>query len=174
MRICTWCVFRCADLLSKSVCVASAFRIYYFHTTHTSASEDFTCTPPCLRLRVLIGDPADLILEDDTYDIFIWTVIEPCMGVVCACLPTLGPLFQGSHSVESFIGSIRSYLGIDSQSQTSKSNVNHRQMSDDGIVLTSIHARDLDDAESHNFAEEGIYVHTKMSKSETERHTSQV
>ena len=114
-----------------------------------------------------------LILEDDTYDIFIWTVIEPCTGVVCACLPTLGPLFQGNHSMESFIGSIRNYLRIDSQNQNSKSSVNH-QISDDAIVLTSIDARHLDDVESHNFVEEGIYVQTKLSKSETERHTSEV
>lgn len=76
--------------------------------------------------------------------------------------------------MESFIGSIRSYLGIDSQNQNSKSSVNHRQISDDAIVWTSIDARHLDDVESHTLAEEGIYVQTKLSKSETERHTSNV
>lgn len=75
--------------------------------------------------------------------------------------------------MESFIGSIRNYLRIDSQNQNSKSSVNH-QISDDAIVLTSIDARHLDDVESHNFVEEGIYVQTKLSKSETERHTSEV
>ncbi|KAM0795055.1 hypothetical protein BDR22DRAFT_872508 [Usnea florida] len=137
--------------LGGFVCVASAFRIFYYHTTHTSASQDFTY---------------------DSYNIFIWTIIEPCTGVVCACLPTLGPLFQGKYSMESLIGSIRSYLGIDSQIPNIESSVNHRQLSDDAIVLTSIHARHLDDLEGQNLAEEGIYVQTKLSKSETERQTS--
>ena len=76
--------------------------------------------------------------------------------------------------MESLIGSIRSYWRIDSQNQKSESSVNHRQKSDDAIVLTSIHAKHLDDVESHNMAEKGIYVQTKMSKNETERQTSQV
>ena len=71
------------------------------------------------------------------------------MGVICACLPTLGPLFQGDHSIESSIGSIRSYLGINSKKQNSKSIVNRRQIPDDAIVLTSINTRHLDDVESY-------------------------
>lgn len=89
------------------------------------------------------------------------------------CLSTdTGPLFQGDHSIESSIGGIRSYLRIDSKNQNSKSIVNRRQIPDKAIVLTSINTRHLDDVESHIVAEEGIYVQTKLSKSETERHIS--
>ena len=91
------------------------------------------------------------------------------MGVVCACLPTLGPLFQEKHSMESFLGGIRSYLRLGSQNPNSKSSLNHQQTSDDAVVLTSIQARHLDDLESHDVAREGIYVHTKLSTSQTER-----
>lgn len=96
------------------------------------------------------------------------------MGVVCVCLPTLGPLFKGNHSIESFLGSVRNYLRIDPQNQNSKSSINHRQISDDAVVLTNRNTSHLDDLGSHNFAEEGIYVQTKLSKSETERHISTV
>ena len=114
------------------------------------------------------------IFEDESYDIFIWTVIELCAGVVCACLPTLGLLFQGHHSKESLIGSIRRYWKIDSQNQTTESSVKYRQKSDDVIVLISTPVKHLDDGESYNMAEEGIYVQMKLGKNKTERQTSEV
>ena len=40
-----------------------------------------------------------------------WTVPETCIAVVCACLPTLRPIFI-SMSPESVIGSIRSALSL--------------------------------------------------------------
>ena len=40
-----------------------------------------------------------------------WTVPETCIAVVCACLPTLRPIFI-SMSPESIIGSIRSALSL--------------------------------------------------------------
>ena len=40
-----------------------------------------------------------------------WTVPETCIAVVCACLPTLRPIFIGM-SPESVIGSIRSALSL--------------------------------------------------------------
>lgn len=110
------------------------------------------------------------------------------MGTICACLPTLGPLFRGKHSLGSLIGSIRSYLGIGSQGRHSESNVNqshrfeisksppntsnqsYRQMPDDAILLTSIHGRQLEDVESRGSVEEGIHVQTKISTIESERH----
>ena len=43
----------------------------------------------------------------------LWTSIEPTLGVIGACLPTLGPLFQGV-SPESVIRSIRSQISLHS------------------------------------------------------------
>lgn len=43
----------------------------------------------------------------------LWTSIEPTLGVVGACLPTLGPLFKGV-SPESIIRSIRSQISLPS------------------------------------------------------------
>ena len=47
---------------------------------------------------------------DDTYGIFIWTGIEPCLGVICACLPCLGPLFREGGSTKSLFASARSFF----------------------------------------------------------------
>ncbi|KUJ17954.1 uncharacterized protein LY89DRAFT_683928 [Mollisia scopiformis] len=45
------------------------------------------------------------------YYTIIWTSIEPCMGVIGACLPSLRPIFLG-FSPESLVGSIRSVLSL--------------------------------------------------------------
>ncbi|KAF2205334.1 hypothetical protein GQ43DRAFT_386103, partial [Delitschia confertaspora ATCC 74209] len=42
-----------------------------------------------------------------------WTIPETCIAVVCACLPTLRPLFHG-WSPESLVGSVRSALSLHS------------------------------------------------------------
>ncbi|GFF24102.1 conserved hypothetical protein [Aspergillus udagawae] len=36
-------------------------------------------------------------------DVFIWSSVEPCIGIVCACLPTLRPLLKSTlkHSLGS-------------------------------------------------------------------------
>ena len=42
--------------------------------------------------------PSLPILLDVFYDFLIWTSIEPCLGVVGCCLPTLGPLVDLKNS----------------------------------------------------------------------------
>lgn len=48
---------------------------------------------------------------DHYYSLVIWTSVEPTLGVIGACLPTLRPVFKGM-SPESVIGSIRSALSL--------------------------------------------------------------
>lgn len=151
-------------------------------TTHTLPSEDFT---RMLFFPFNDGDPIGHRtyphLKDDTYNIFIWTVIEPCLGVICACLPTLGPLFQGRHTLETLLGSIRSYLGIGSHKNHCKTSINksrsfdawkshtnqpagtYHEMPDDAIFLTSIYGRQLEDVQSQNSTDEGVYARTNVS-----------
>ncbi|MCJ1352868.1 MAG: hypothetical protein MMC33_002852 [Icmadophila ericetorum] len=76
----------------------------------------FTCLTSIIRLHYLIAylSPAAQASEDFTYDlanIIIWSAIEPCFGIVCACLPTLGPVFRG-RSTESLVGSLRRVTGM--------------------------------------------------------------
>jgi len=37
----------------------------------------------------------------------IWSEVEACWSIVCACLPTLGPLFRNGRAPESIINSVR-------------------------------------------------------------------
>ncbi|KAK2805858.1 hypothetical protein FQN51_008632 [Onygenales sp. PD_10] len=67
-------------LVSNSVCVASIIRIHYM--TYLSKSPDFTW---------IMGD------------VFIWSSVEPSIGIVCACLPTLQPLLH--RTVNTIFGS---------------------------------------------------------------------
>ncbi|KAE8393535.1 hypothetical protein BDV23DRAFT_180596 [Aspergillus alliaceus] len=60
-------------LLGSFACVASIVRIYFM--TFLSKSLDITW---------IMGD------------IFIWSSVEPCIGIVCACLPTLQPLLRST------------------------------------------------------------------------------
>jgi len=64
---------------------------------------------------------------DHDYYLLIWTSIEPCMGVIGACLPSCRPLFQG-FSPESLVGSIRSALSL--RSIGSKDNMRQRKSKD--------------------------------------------
>lgn len=56
---------------SFSVCIASLVRIYFM--TFLKTSIDITW---------IMGD------------VFIWSSVEPCVGILCACLPTIRPLLR--------------------------------------------------------------------------------
>ncbi|KAL8842366.1 MAG: hypothetical protein Q9176_002755 [Flavoplaca citrina] len=58
-------------LLGGFVCIASIMRFYYLENVG------------------LEGDPTW-----DMVDVFIWSTVEPGIGVVCACLPVMGPLLR--------------------------------------------------------------------------------
>lgn len=54
-------------------------------------------------------------------EITIWSIVESCMAVITACLPTYGPLFKGGRSTESLIHSIRAALSSRGKSLFSNS-----------------------------------------------------
>ncbi|PGH02831.1 hypothetical protein GX51_04443 [Blastomyces parvus] len=54
----------------------------------------FVCIVSIVRIKFM-GDLAKA--KDVTFilvNIFLWSFVEPCIGIVCACLPTLRPLLQ--------------------------------------------------------------------------------
>ncbi|RAH48747.1 uncharacterized protein BO95DRAFT_461005 [Aspergillus brunneoviolaceus CBS 621.78] len=67
-------------MLGGFVCIASVIRLYYL--TFLKTSVDITW---------VIGD------------VFIWSSVEPCVGILCACLPTLQPLLR--YAVKRFASS---------------------------------------------------------------------
>lgn len=50
---------------------------------------------------------------DHDYYLVIWTSVEPCLGVIGACMPAMRPLFAG-FSPQSIINSIRSVISLHS------------------------------------------------------------
>ena len=61
---------------------------WIFHVSIMRSSPSLT---PSSRLILLV-------FLDVFYDFLIWTSIEPCLGVVGCCLPTLGPLVDVKYS----------------------------------------------------------------------------
>lgn len=61
-----------------------------------SRRPSLSVAPKSLHLRGLAQNQSSFILSSPgTYtNVVIWTTIEPCVGVVCACLPTLRPLLR--------------------------------------------------------------------------------
>ncbi|KAL9625613.1 MAG: hypothetical protein Q9160_000326 [Pyrenula sp. 1 TL-2023] len=45
------------------------------------------------------------INTNDSYNVFLWTAIEPCTGIVAACLPPVAPLFKDKRSLQSLFAS---------------------------------------------------------------------
>ena len=93
---------------------------------------------------------ADYNFSADYYTLIIWTSLEPTLGVVGACLPTIRPLFQG-FSPESIINSIRSVISLHSR-RGSRSNINsatgtHKAANSDGSESSKGFARLDDDVE---------------------------
>ncbi|KAI4260462.1 MAG: hypothetical protein L6R42_004053 [Xanthoria sp. 1 TBL-2021] len=58
-------------LLGGFVCIASIMRFYYLESVGKGADPTW-----------------------DNVDVTIWSTVEPCIGVVCACLPIMGPFLR--------------------------------------------------------------------------------
>ncbi|KAJ5223155.1 integral membrane protein PTH11-like protein [Penicillium citrinum] len=100
-------------LLGGFVCVASIVRIYYM--TFLANSVDITW---------IMGD------------VFIWSSVEPCIGILCACLPTLKPLLR--HALH--------HISIFSSSKNTNSSHTVSETDDDGITIE----REFRMEEEHN------------------------
>ncbi|PYH91740.1 hypothetical protein BO71DRAFT_39817 [Aspergillus ellipticus CBS 707.79] len=123
-------------MLGGFVCVASLIRIYYM--TFLSKSVDITW---------IMGD------------VFIWSSVGPCVGIVCACLPTLQPLLR--HILQHLFGSrIGRYLGTSSNKQSSRSR--NRSISrkpkdwDETLLATQSVQVEMDGFRRHTMSEEGM------------------
>ena len=104
------------------------------------------------------------------------------MGVICACLPALAPLFQGGHSVQSLIGNVRSFVRDSTQYYRGKGRIStsndvqnwklpndssvksYHQIPDDAVVL---HKGKPDDIEAQGSATEKIDMQPGIKDSES-------
>jgi hypothetical protein len=82
--------------VSRSVCFASILRVYYIiHYLGPNArpDPDFTC-----KLGYYPKTSWTQTSQDNWAGIVIWSAVEPYVGLICACLPTLRPVFPSSKS----------------------------------------------------------------------------
>lgn len=90
---------------------------------------------PILLIPVLTGKAFGCwkltFSPDHDYLVFVWTSVEPCMGIIGACLPSIRPIFRG-FSPESLVGSIRSAFSL--HSIGSRNNMRR-----DGVKLDDSH-----------------------------------
>jgi len=94
-------------------------------------------------------------LNDNRYKlvtkVYTWDRIEPCASIICACLPTFGPLVRSSRVLESLIQSAASFLSLRSSpknteqsgDQFNQDGSKHRfpwaRLNDDkGVVITEV------------------------------------
>ena len=81
--------------------------------------------------------------------IFIWFCIEPCTGVICACLPALSPIFAKADILSRFVLTIKSLLPSSSQLRS-------RQSSQKSLDKVFIHRKDADSGERIFREERGL------------------
>jgi len=101
--------------------------------------------------------PDDVDFSYHDYYLLIWTSIEPCMGVIGACLPSCRPLFQG-FSPESLFGSIRSKFS--SRPSSSRQNIFQagNTAGDDASAKSSEMYRNRSSSNSEHLQQESYYI----------------
>ena len=108
-----------------SVCISSIVRLYYFAILLNPSADqlaDFTCMSPFLLLPSscpLVNSeptPNPNPGTDNLTNLSIWSAIEPCLGVICACLPVLGPIFQ-CHYPRTVVNGPRRNIVLDTSSK---------------------------------------------------------
>ena len=85
-----------------SVCVASIIRLHFL--TFMDGAVDITWT---------------------LSNVYVWSTVEPCVGIICACLPVLQPIIRSAMKMEHFIYIRRRMTGVRKPSvrRTSSQNV---------------------------------------------------
>ena len=107
------------------------------------------------------------------------------MGVICASLPALAPLFQGGHSMQSLIGNVRSFVRDSAQFYRSKGRISisndkqgwkpsnessvksYQEMPDDTVVSAGIHGGKSDDIEAQFYTNEKVHEQSEIKDSES-------
>ncbi|MCJ1268762.1 hypothetical protein MMC22_008650 [Lobaria immixta] len=80
----------------------------------------FTCAASIARVVFLVKSESGPV--DTTYDTALpltWSIIEPCTGIVCACLPILPPIIRSCSSILSQLNQKLRTIGATSGRQSS-------------------------------------------------------
>ncbi|GLI76665.1 hypothetical protein PoHVEF18_004939 [Penicillium ochrochloron] len=60
----------------------------------------FVCIASIVRLHYLTCLKGTLDITWVMSDVYVWSTVEPCLGIICACLPALQPLVQSFMKAE--------------------------------------------------------------------------
>ena len=82
------------DSLFDSACVASIVRVV---TLIYVDNHDVPCKSRVIRRGSMYQGQAD-VPSDTIYQLITWTWVEPCLEVVCGCLPIIRGMFRHSLS----------------------------------------------------------------------------
>ena len=110
--------------------------------------------------------------------VILWSAIEPLVGVTCACLPTLGPVFQ-QRTLQSILHSLGSFFDLRSR-QSAKSWVSHstrsghseskiRPVNDQRSLVTTVDSRLEHGRSSENVPLQSIMVHSSLQSDVQQR-----
>lgn len=85
-------------------------RIYYI--AKVQDQKDFTCEFLSSQVshsqelpRISRPNGLSCAFSDIQVEILIWSLIEPCVGIVCACLSTLRPMFRAMRGGSQYLKS---------------------------------------------------------------------
>ena len=90
--------------------------------------REYSCVPSEQKRSGSITDTKWVALSSN---LSIWSVIEPCISIIAACLPTLGPLIRDGTSLQSLIRSLHLRSAKRNRSTLIESNRSKRQVQDD-------------------------------------------
>ena len=135
----------------------------------------------------LLCSELTLLALDSIANIILWSAIEPCVGIICACLPTLGPIFQ-RRTLRAIVKSVVSFFAIhskgssDSQfslptvkehvSRKSPSDSKARQfysLDDEQSLVTSVQPSSENERGLEEFPLESIMVNSRLERNVEQR-----
>ncbi|KAI2822937.1 hypothetical protein CBS12448_11057 [Aspergillus niger] len=105
-------------------------------------------------------------------NVFIWSSVEPCIGIVCACLPTLQPLLR--YTIQRIFGSrVGRYLGSSENklsSHTRNAPVRKPRDWDESLLATQTVRVEMDSMRREDESDEGrIMIETDFQVIESKR-----
>ena len=88
----------------------------------------------CPVLHQLVATQLTLHAKATAVNGLLWLVIEPCVSVIAACLPTYGRLFRAGGGVESMVRSVRSLTSLRSWTSRESRDAKERRGSKSSVA----------------------------------------
>ncbi|KAL4808130.1 hypothetical protein BDV18DRAFT_158246 [Aspergillus unguis] len=92
----------------------------------------FVCVASFVRIASMVPLKTNLDVTWIMGDVYVWSSVEPCIGILCACLPTLQPVLRRILKRLKLSSSARNGGGPDSTPQGASSSVKRKSRAPDG------------------------------------------